>query len=62
MYSNYVYDPPTFPPFSPYLQEYVEITEKLETEKRLLHFSTHKAPKKKQGRRGDAEQLHHQEL
>lgn len=45
------------------LQEYVEIVEKLGTEKRLLHFSTHGEPKKKQGVRGDAEKRqHHQEL
>lgn len=45
------------------IQEYVAITEKLSTEKRLLHFATHRELKKKQGKRGDDEQrIHHQEL
>lgn len=43
-------------------EEYVAITDKLATEKRLLHFSTHREPKKRQGSRGDGEPQHHNEL
>lgn len=54
----------TLSPFLPHLppfQEYVAIGLKLDTEKRLLHFATHRQPKKKEGKRGDA-QIKHQEL
>lgn len=54
----------TLSPFFPHLppfQEYVAIKLKLDTEQRLLHFATHRQPKKKEGRRGDA-QIKHQEL